>query len=107
LRRVPLRAFLDRLERLDDAWCARVARAAARGRVLRYVVTATRRSVTARLLAVPAGSPIGALTGTRNLISFTSRRYSAEPLVITGPGAGADVTAAGLLNDIQFLARAH
>jgi len=107
LRRVPLSVFLVKLERLDEAWRVRVARAAARGRVLRYVVTATRGSVAARLLAVPATSPIGALTGTRNLISFTSRRYSSEPLVITGPGAGADVTAAGLLNDIQFLARAH
>jgi len=107
LRRVPLSVFLVKLERLDEAWRVRVARAAARGRGLRYVVTATRGSVAARLLAVPATSPIGALTGTRNLISFTSRRYSSEPLVITGPGAGADVTAAGLLNDIQFLARAH
>lgn len=107
LRRVPVGVFLDKLERLDPGWRARVARAAARGRVLRYVVSATRASVSARLLAVPAASPIGALHGTRNLISFTSRRYGAEPLVITGPGAGADVTAAGLLNDIQFLARGH
>ncbi len=107
LRRLPLPEFLAKLERLDDAWRARVAQAKARGRVYRYVVTATRRSVTARLVAVPLASPTGSLTGTRNLISFTSRRYRAEPLVITGPGAGADVTAAGILNDIQFLARSH
>jgi aspartokinase/homoserine dehydrogenase 1 len=44
------------------------------------------------------------LSGTRNLISFTTARYKAEPLVITGPGAGAAVTAAGILNDIQYLA---
>jgi aspartokinase/homoserine dehydrogenase 1 len=107
LRRLPLPQFLKRLSELDGIWKKRVAEAAARGRVYRYVVTATRRSVTARLVAVPAASPTGTLTGTRNLISFTSRRYRAEPLVITGPGAGADVTAAGILNDIQFLARAH
>ncbi len=47
---------------------------------------------------------IGALRGTRNLLSFTTRRYRTEPLVITGPGAGAEVTAAGILNDIQYLA---
>ena len=41
---------------------------------------------------------------TFNLISFTTKRYRAEPLVITGPGAGPEVTAAGILNDIQFLA---
>jgi homoserine dehydrogenase len=46
---------------------------------------------------------MGALQGTRNLIAFTTRRYS-EPLVVSGPGAGADVTAAGILNDIYSLA---
>ncbi|HEX6736691.1 MAG TPA: homoserine dehydrogenase, partial [Vicinamibacteria bacterium] len=93
-----------RLPEMDEGWRARVAREAGRGHVLRYVVTATPRSVTARLLSVPASSPIGALTGTRNLVSFTTRRYRTEPLVVTGPGAGAEVTAAGILNDIQQLA---
>ena len=104
LRRVPLPDFLRRISSLDEEWRSRVARAAARGHVLRYVVSATSRGVRAHLAEVPADSPIGALRGTRNLVSFTTRRYRAEPLVITGPGAGAQVTAAGILNDIQYLA---
>jgi aspartokinase/homoserine dehydrogenase 1 len=104
LRSVPLPDFLRRLPELDESWRSRIAREGARGHVLRYVVTATPRSVTARLLSVPASTPIGALTGTRNLVSFTTRRYRTEPLVVTGPGAGAEVTAAGILNDIQQLA---
>jgi aspartokinase/homoserine dehydrogenase 1 len=104
LRTVPLSRFVQRLPELDEDWRRRVARARARGRVLRYVVRASRTSVTAGLVAEPATSPIGALFGTRNLISFTSRRYATEPLVITGPGAGPEVTAAGILNDIQSLA---
>lgn len=104
LRRVRREEFLRRLPTLDGGWRERVARAAARRRVLRYVVTATRSSVRARLEAVPAASAIGSLEGTRNLISFTTRRYRTEPLDITGPGAGAEVTAAGILNDIQYLA---
>ncbi|HET7292347.1 MAG TPA: aspartate kinase [Vicinamibacteria bacterium] len=104
-RGLPLPRFMERLPELDPEWRRRVARAAARGRVLRYVVTATRSAVRAELLAVASSSPIGSLSGTRNLVSFTSRRYRAEPLVITGPGAGAEVTAAGLLNDLQQLAR--
>ena len=59
--------------------------------------------VSARLTSVPASTPIGALQGTRNLVSFTTRRYRTEPLVISGPGAGAEVTAAGILNDIYSL----
>jgi aspartokinase/homoserine dehydrogenase 1 len=104
LRQVPLAEFLARLPSLDDEWRERVQREAARDHVLRYVVVATPRSVRAQLVAVPADSAVGALQGTRNLVSFTTRRYRREPLVITGPGAGPEVTAAGILNDLQHLA---
>ncbi len=104
LRRVPLATFLSGLESLDADWRARAEREAAKGRVLRYVVSASARSARASLASVPLASPIGALSGTRNLIQFTTRRYKSEPLVIMGPGAGAAVTAAGILNDIQSLA---
>jgi aspartokinase/homoserine dehydrogenase 1 len=60
--------------------------------------------VSVRLVAVPRDSVLGSLQGTRNLLAFTTKRYRTEPLVIAGPGAGADVTAAGILNDIQSLA---
>jgi bifunctional aspartokinase / homoserine dehydrogenase 1 len=103
LRRVPLEQFLARLPAFDAEWSRRVAREAARNRVLRYVVTAAPRGVSARLVAVPASNPVGALEGTRNLVAFTTRRYRTEPLVVSGPGAGAAVTAAGILNDIYSL----
>ncbi len=70
---------------------------------MRYVVSATPRKTSAGLMAVPATSPMGAASGTRNIVTFHSRRYRSEPLVISGPGAGAEVTAAGLLNDICSL----
>jgi aspartokinase/homoserine dehydrogenase 1 len=104
LKRLTRQQFLEYLPALDEQWRERVTRAAAGGRVLRYVVTATPRSVKVGLAAVPASSPIGSLQGTRNLIAFTTRRYRDEPLVIMGPGAGAEVTAAGILNDIDYLA---
>jgi aspartokinase/homoserine dehydrogenase 1 len=104
LRRLPLGRFLERLGSLDEAWRRRSEAEAARGRVLRYVVTATPHGVSAGLRALPGSSRLGALKGTRNLLSFTTRRYRTEPLVVSGPGAGAEVTAAGILNDIQSLA---
>jgi aspartokinase/homoserine dehydrogenase 1 len=104
LRRLPLDRFLKRLGSLDEGWRRRVEAEAARGRVLRYVVTATARGVSAGLRPLPRASRLGALKGTRNLLSFTTRRYRTEPLVVSGPGAGAEVTAAGILNDIQSLA---
>jgi aspartokinase/homoserine dehydrogenase 1 len=47
---------------------------------------------------------MGSASGTRNIISFSSDRYKDEPLVVSGPGAGPSVTAAGILNDICELA---
>ena len=102
-RGLSLKAFLARLPELDDAWRKRTASETARGRVLRYVVSATPRQVGAGLVAVPSTSPMGAASGTRNIVTFHSKRYRREPLVISGPGAGAEVTAAGLLNDICSL----
>jgi aspartokinase/homoserine dehydrogenase 1 len=104
LKSVPLAQFMEQLPTLDEEWRARTAAEAARGRVLRYIVSATPRSVSARLRAVAADSPMGAASGTRNIISFSSDRYKAEPLVVSGPGAGPAVTAGGILNDICALA---
>jgi bifunctional aspartokinase / homoserine dehydrogenase 1 len=56
------------------------------------------------VVTVEATSPLGALTGTDNQFAFTTTRYRANPLVITGAGAGAAVTAAGVLNDVLKLA---
>jgi aspartokinase/homoserine dehydrogenase 1 len=102
--RLPLAAFFRRLPSLDEDWRRRVKKEGARGRVLRYVVAATARGVSARLVSVPKDSYLGVLRGTRNRLAFTTRRYKAEPLAVGGPGAGAEVTAAGILNDIQSLA---
>lgn len=44
--------------------------------------------------------PAWSLSGTDNLVAVTSRRYSPDPLVVRGPGAGPDVTAAGVLADV-------
>jgi bifunctional aspartokinase / homoserine dehydrogenase 1 len=101
---VSIDQFFAGLPKFDKEWADRAAREKKRGCVLRYVVTATPRSVTAKLQAVPASSPMGALEGTRNLIAFTTNRYRFEPLVVSGPGAGPAVTAAGILNDIYSLA---
>jgi aspartokinase/homoserine dehydrogenase 1 len=105
LRRGPLAKFMGALPALDEAWRVRAEAERKRGRVLRYVVSATSRGVVAELRAVPRDSELGALKGTRNLLAFTTRRYRKEPLVVAGPGAGPDVTAAGVLNDIQSLGR--
>jgi aspartokinase/homoserine dehydrogenase 1 len=49
---------------------------------------------------VGPASPLFGLAGTDNLVAFTTRRYRQSPLVVRGPGAGPEVTAAGILADV-------
>ena len=95
--------FLSRASELDEPWRQRVESAWARGSVLRYRARATRRSVQVGLAEVPATNPLSLLHGTDNQFSFKTARYHAQPLVITGPGAGPAVTAAGVYNDLLRL----
>ena len=104
LQHVPLAEFLTRLEELDDAWTERVRAAAAQGCVLRYRAHVTKKAIAVGLARVAAGEPLGSLTGTDNQFIFTTTRYRDRPLVITGPGAGPAVTAAGVYNDLLALA---
>jgi homoserine dehydrogenase len=103
-RALPLPQFLERLEELDAGWRRRVEDAAKAGTVLRYVAAVTPSKISVGLRPVPTSSPLAAIKGSDNQLVFTTARYKANPLVITGPGAGAEVTAAGVLNDILSLA---
>lgn len=92
--------FIRNLERRNEEFATRVAGAARDGSVLRYVARIGARGLRVGLEAVPRSSPMGALRGTANQVAIYSKRYKTNPLVVTGPGAGAAVTAAGVLNDI-------
>ena len=96
--------FLARIADVDRAWAQRVNAARKRGRVLRYRAVVTPDSIRVGLTEVRLTDPLGSLRGTDNQFAFTTTRYHARPLVITGPGAGSSVTAAGVFNDVFRLA---
>ena len=96
--------FVARVGELDDLWVRRVHAAAAQGCVLRYRAQVTKKSIAVGLARVPLGDSLATLSGTDNQFIFTTSRYHARPLVITGPGAGPAVTAAGVYNDVLALA---
>jgi aspartokinase/homoserine dehydrogenase 1 len=100
LRDVTPQEFLAALPSIDERWAGLVKDARDRGEVLRYRARATRGGVRVGLVGVPIGSPLGSLDGTDNLFVFTTARYRDRPLVVSGPGAGAEVTAAGVLGDL-------
>jgi aspartokinase/homoserine dehydrogenase 1 len=83
----------------------RVSKAAERGGVLRYQASSSARKVSVGLVVADSSSPMASLRGTDNQFVFVSDRYKSNPMVISGPGAGPDVTASGVLNDLLSLAR--
>ncbi len=97
--------FMAALPALDAEYAARVTQARAEDKVLRYVARVDPQGGTVGLVAVPKDSPLGALRGPANYISLHTARYNEVPLVISGPGAGREVTAAGVLWDIIELGR--
>jgi aspartokinase/homoserine dehydrogenase 1 len=105
LERGGVEDFLAALPAHDAAMERRWREAQQGGRVLRYVGRlAADGSATVRLEALPAGHPFANINLTDNIVRFQSSRYSENPLVIQGPGAGPAVTAAGVFADLLRLA---
>ena len=95
--------FFQRFSAGDALFKKRYERARQRGAVLRYVGSLKGDEATAGLKEYPAKHPFAATKGADNIIAFNTRRYTSTPLVVQGPGAGADVTAMGVFSDILKL----
>jgi homoserine dehydrogenase len=99
--------FLERLSELDAADNALVERARlARlaGQTLRYRIKVSSDGISVGVVAVSPAEPLGMLEGTDNQFAFRTTHYNERPLVITGPGAGAQVTASAVLSDLLAIA---
>ncbi len=105
LHELDLETFLERMNELDDDLAERHALAASRGEVLRHVgrLEADGRA-SVRLLALPADHPLAQGRGCDNIVRFRSRRYPDPGLRVQGPGAGPEVTAAGVFADLLRVA---
>lgn len=73
--------------------------------VLRYVATLNKRKLKLSLEFIEKDHPFANLNPCDNIFSIKSKWYSDNPLIIQGPGAGREVTAAGVLNDLCDLLR--
>jgi homoserine dehydrogenase len=96
--------FMAATPSLDDAYAARVAEAKSAGKALRYIAQVGPQGGSVGLVAVERDSPLGALRGPANYIALHTERYDEVPLAISGPGAGREVTAAGVMGDMIKLA---
>jgi homoserine dehydrogenase len=99
--------FLLALPELDHEYAARMGRAQSRGCSLRYTATISRDGCRVGLEEVPLDGSMGrSLQGPDNIFRFRTRLYRERPLTVQGPGAGPEVTAAGVLSDLLSAAGA-
>ena len=92
--------FFSAYAAYDAEMGQRLQRAQARGAVLRYVGTFEHGRARAEIKEFPRDHRFATTHGSDNIIAFTTNRYARTPLVVQGPGAGADVTAMGVFSDI-------
>ncbi|WP_394192861.1 bifunctional aspartate kinase/homoserine dehydrogenase II [Pseudoalteromonas atlantica] len=100
-------SFLDNKQQLDSFIADKATQASEQGKVLRYTgaLSLADNKVTAQvgLAFATQGDALANLTPGDNIFVINSLWYSDNALVIQGPGAGKEVTAAGVHSDLYWL----
>lgn len=105
LAALPLAELDDALALLDAPLEQHFQNAQRNGAKLRFLGRFDDHGASVGLQALPADHPLCGGGGTDNRVAIFSDRYPDQPLVIQGPGAGAEVTAAALLDDVLGIAQ--
>jgi homoserine O-acetyltransferase len=95
--------FLAGLVQFDAAWTGRAAEARARGERLFHVArfdTLGETGPQVGVASLPAVHPVGRAGPGENVVVIRTDRYSGLPLTLSGPGAGPEITASGVLIDL-------
>jgi aspartokinase/homoserine dehydrogenase 1 len=92
--------FFEAVVAADDHFEEMRVKAEEAGQVLRMIAKLENGTACINLEAVDSKHPFYSLSGSDNMIVFTTERYKDRPLVVRGPGAGAEVTAAGVFAEI-------
>ena len=92
--------FFSELGKSNDFFDARRKKADDKNKVLRFIAQLENNQASISLQEVDTSHPFYNLSGSDNIISYTTERYHERPLVVKGPGAGAEVTAAGVFAEI-------
>lgn len=91
----------ETLENFDNAiYTDRMKKVEAEGKRLKYIATYENGKAATAVKEIGPEHPFYNILGSDNIIAFTTARYKTNPLIVIGPGAGAEVTAAGVFADI-------
>ncbi|MDD4657284.1 MAG: bifunctional aspartate kinase/homoserine dehydrogenase I [Bacteroidales bacterium] len=83
----------------EPFFAAKLEQASQKGERLRYIASITPNKQSIGIASLSPDNPLYNVCGTNNSITITTRNYPSG-ITITGAGAGARVTAGGVLNDI-------
>ena len=105
LAALPTEEAMEKLHLLDASMAQQIAQAQSQGGVLRHVASLDSKGhASVRLAVLPASHPFAHTRLTDNVVQFTTHRYRDNPMLVQGPGAGPDVTAAGVFADLLRIA---
>ncbi len=96
--------FFRELKKYDGQFDELRVKAEKEGKRLRFMATLEEGKARVGLTSVGPDHPLYSMSGSDNMISFTTSRYKERTLVIKGPGAGGEVTAAGVFAEIISIA---
>ncbi len=104
LRECSVDEFMTRLPEFDHLMQTRVEAATKANEKFVYVGSIEANgTVRVAMKSYPLDHPFARLSGADNMLCFRTKRYDKQPLIIQGPGAGAEVTAAGIFADVLRL----
>lgn len=104
LKSCSLDDFMSKLSSYDDKMDDWMAEAQSKNQRLHYVgAISSDGKLKVAIKSLEEEHPFSRLEGTDNMIIFRTKRYRTRPLIIQGPGAGAEVTAAGIFSDLLRL----
>ena len=101
-----LKEFYTKLDEHDDVFRQIYEKASGQNKRLKYVATFENGKSQTGLEAFASNHSFYNLGGKDNIVLFYTNRYSDQPLVVKGAGAGAAVTASGIFADIMKIASA-
>ncbi|MCQ9636076.1 bifunctional aspartate kinase/homoserine dehydrogenase I [Chryseobacterium sp. WG23] len=93
--------FYEKLTKHEDHFKNLLNESRKAGKILKYTAEFKNGKANVGLQHVAPESDLFHLYGKDNIVIFQTLRYSEQPLVVKGAGAGAEVTASGVFADIM------
>ncbi|GAB4171217.1 MAG: bifunctional aspartate kinase/homoserine dehydrogenase I [Calditrichia bacterium] len=97
---LPLSDFFRHLRKSDTRYDDLRNHARENNMLLRYVAKFEGRRAEASLIEIEKNHPFAGIEGSDNIVALYTMHYNDKPLIVQGAGAGAKVTASGVLADV-------